>query len=455
MSRKKLLDAIGSIDEKYIDEYASYQPKSKIIRWMPYEIVAACAVLMLAVGIWMLRDGGDAKLPEADPAGITAAGRASERPDQTSQPYSGSEDPDTTQEPDTPPTWPPQIFHDNTGNENETGNIFDEWRARNPGAGVADEEESVFGLFQGAGSLIMGSRSDSSSGNDWRDSVLPGTGNADSAKNTEKEPQASAASKPGGQPTKQPVGTTAPNPTKQPARTAAPDPTKQPTATPQPTVPSTPSPQPGEQIYWTVVTAQREPYEGVIDRLMDEAKATKEPQTTINPEGNPGSEAPSFSESPYEPVSPSAAPSPGSDTDDIPNEHGKTAQKLRERWVTCDADTAQRYEETALLERYDSIETASKLYLYLTRAGVGTYYIAEEQTQAGSLSNANALSREDMFADNLEEHMFCGVSMYFVKDKEDNCYIRFLYKGVLVTLWGEGPTDEQMLWLVKNMLNYS
>ena len=43
MSRKKLLDAIGSIDEKYIDEYASYQPKRKIIRWMPYDSGSMCS----------------------------------------------------------------------------------------------------------------------------------------------------------------------------------------------------------------------------------------------------------------------------------------------------------------------------------------------------------------------------------------------------------------------------
>lgn len=56
MSTKKLMDAIGEIDDKYIDEYSSYKAKPLIVRIVPYGALAACALLALIIGLNMQQD---------------------------------------------------------------------------------------------------------------------------------------------------------------------------------------------------------------------------------------------------------------------------------------------------------------------------------------------------------------------------------------------------------------
>lgn len=43
MSTRNLIDAIGNIDDKYIEEYHMYKSKPVIVRIIPYIAATACA----------------------------------------------------------------------------------------------------------------------------------------------------------------------------------------------------------------------------------------------------------------------------------------------------------------------------------------------------------------------------------------------------------------------------
>lgn len=63
MSKEILIDAIGNIDDTYVQEYAEYKAYMGK-RWLPYEVLAACAVLVLAIGVWVWRTTGSISKPE-------------------------------------------------------------------------------------------------------------------------------------------------------------------------------------------------------------------------------------------------------------------------------------------------------------------------------------------------------------------------------------------------------
>lgn len=55
MKEMRLMQIIGDIDDKYIDEAAPAEQKKKAIRftpWVRYVGIAACAMLVLGVGIF-------------------------------------------------------------------------------------------------------------------------------------------------------------------------------------------------------------------------------------------------------------------------------------------------------------------------------------------------------------------------------------------------------------------
>lgn len=63
MSKEILIDAIGDIDDTYVQEYAEYKAYMGK-RWLPYEVLAVCAVLVLAIGVWVWRTTGSISKPE-------------------------------------------------------------------------------------------------------------------------------------------------------------------------------------------------------------------------------------------------------------------------------------------------------------------------------------------------------------------------------------------------------
>lgn len=63
MSKEILIDAIGNIDDTYVQEYAEYKAYMGK-RWLPYEVLAVCAVLVLAIGVWVWRTTGSISKPE-------------------------------------------------------------------------------------------------------------------------------------------------------------------------------------------------------------------------------------------------------------------------------------------------------------------------------------------------------------------------------------------------------
>lgn len=50
MSTKMLIEAIGKIDDKYVEEYKDYKAKPTIVKALPYATVAACALLAVIIG---------------------------------------------------------------------------------------------------------------------------------------------------------------------------------------------------------------------------------------------------------------------------------------------------------------------------------------------------------------------------------------------------------------------
>ena len=65
MSVNKLLKAIGDIDDKYIEEYDSYKPKSMVIKIIPCAVIAACAVVTLIISLNI--HGRNPVIPEDNP----------------------------------------------------------------------------------------------------------------------------------------------------------------------------------------------------------------------------------------------------------------------------------------------------------------------------------------------------------------------------------------------------
>ena len=57
MKEMRLMQIIGDIDEKYIDEAAPAEQKKKAMRftpWVRYASIAACAMLVIGVGIFAI-----------------------------------------------------------------------------------------------------------------------------------------------------------------------------------------------------------------------------------------------------------------------------------------------------------------------------------------------------------------------------------------------------------------
>lgn len=57
MKEMRLMQIIGDIDEKYIDEAAPAEQKKKAMRftpWVRYASIAACAMLVIGVGLFAM-----------------------------------------------------------------------------------------------------------------------------------------------------------------------------------------------------------------------------------------------------------------------------------------------------------------------------------------------------------------------------------------------------------------
>lgn len=79
MSTRNLIDAIGNIDDKYIEEYHMYKSKPVIVRIIPYIAATACAAAALAIG---LKFGGNSPvIPEDN--NTTVISKMTQRPSET------------------------------------------------------------------------------------------------------------------------------------------------------------------------------------------------------------------------------------------------------------------------------------------------------------------------------------------------------------------------------------
>ena len=79
MSTRNLIDAIGNIDDKYIEEYHMYKSKPVIVRIIPYIAATACAAAALAIG---LKFGGNSPvIPEDN--NTTVISMMTQRPSET------------------------------------------------------------------------------------------------------------------------------------------------------------------------------------------------------------------------------------------------------------------------------------------------------------------------------------------------------------------------------------
>ena len=173
--------------------------------------------------------------------------------------------------------------------------------------------------------------------------------------------------------------------------------------------------------------------------------------------------SPSMSEKPEQsgtPVStdipgpePSFVPAPGDNAGTpSPEPAQRVAQQLKDRWVGYDASLVKGYDAALLLEPGDTAASASQLYVYLNNNDGQELYIAQERTQSATLRLANQEKSQEMFSGNLTEYRFCGLPMYFVKNEEGDSYIRFLYKGILVTVWEKKCSDQELLQFVESMI---
>lgn len=410
MSRKKLMDAIGSIDETFIEEYASYQPKSRIVRWMPYELAAACAVLLIGAGVWMWKGNSNLTPSDGNSSKIVADQDSfpSREPDHTSVPYD-----ETTPLP--------------TASE--------EAEEPDAAAGIQEQEDEQ----NGQNGQSREHKSVTADGRTTQESDIPDVISTDVPfveNEPDKEEDSDNSSSGFGLPSDNPDSVLKPQP-----------------ASPKPPFPDQ------EQVSWNIVTACNEPYDGVIDRLLEEVKVTDAPAPlpSMIPEEHPSSSMePMATMAPAdpEPVAP-ADPDSSGDCPGVPDSSGSSmSEQLHDRWVCYDETLTEDYQLSVLFENQDSFDSASVLYLYL-KGQDSTICIAQERTAASNLREASRLSSQDVFNYNPTEHMFCDVSVYFVKDRNDHCYVRFLYKGILVTLWENGASEDFVLQLVESMLTYS
>lgn len=55
MNSKKIFDAVGELDVRYIEEALSYKKRTSVNRWIKRGMTAACLCLIAAGGIWLSR----------------------------------------------------------------------------------------------------------------------------------------------------------------------------------------------------------------------------------------------------------------------------------------------------------------------------------------------------------------------------------------------------------------
>ena len=70
MNEKKLLEAVGEVNDSYVEEAAGYRKSRKAPLWLRWGAVAACLCVAVLGGSLLLR-GGEGLTPDPAPVEVT------------------------------------------------------------------------------------------------------------------------------------------------------------------------------------------------------------------------------------------------------------------------------------------------------------------------------------------------------------------------------------------------
>lgn len=394
---QKWKDAVGDIDETYIEEYASYTKKAAWKRWVPYEIAAACALFALVFGIWKYQSRqtgpesqGNIIVKQETPSSFfpekkaTGAPRASE---DVGEPY-----PSASLQPTE------EAVQDNTGNT------------------VNKERENL----------------NNNQNKKKNEKQQKNTYRAD--RDTTHEENSAAALQPAEE-SIQPV--------------IIPEQNRQHSAKPE----ELPTQKPEETIAWNTVTAMAEPYGGRIRNVFDESDTEYVPTQIPAPKK---SSPPELME-PAEPMPTGGNIYPGPGNMQTGHDSYEKEQALKqlkkkygEAWLFY-YEKEQRFTLERVLQLI-SEELRDELYMKLHSQDM-TIYVIEVKTDKTTLQQADAEDEKSMFDVGTIVSKVNGVETYFMKDSYGKLCARFYKDGVLVTAWSENGKKEQMCEFINHMIN--
>lgn len=458
--KKKLWDAVADIDEKYIDEYVSYQKKTVWKRRLLYEILAACALLALVFGIWRFQS----KRKEPDPSKIVQADKKTHTP------------------------FPTDV---------RTTAV--------PMASERADEQLPATASQITGAILQ---------EDTRKTVNDGRDNNSSLKNEKQETGKKKSHTKDRVSGEYPSDMSNDQENKENSNETQWQQPENTNSVPEPT------PKPEDSILWNTVVAMEEPYGGHVSYILNfggipwaddlmssqvppsqqpetpqpsQAPPSQQPETprpsqappSQQPETPRPSQAPPLHQSetpllsqtpppswpiPWDPVIPSSnsarpmpsamAPPPVSSKPLQSKEpdigfnvaYAPSNKSLRElygdEWLYYDEKELQFGYRDSRLDREEGKVKGLYIKVYVSHKLV---YIAEVKTAKTTLAQANAEDANTIFGSSSAVSMINGVEAYFLKDSQNHVCARFYKNGVLVTVWSAAPGEEHVFNTVKSM----
>lgn len=388
---QKWKDAIGDIDEKYIDEYASHQKKAVWKRWIPYEILAACALLALVFGIWKF-ENRHTKPNQPDAISANKETHTSFPPEMKESKAPLASETATKQPPSESLQPTEQAVQDQTRETVEEVRDHKNNKQKNEGTVTASNEDAL-------GDDFMGNPSDSDT--------------------TQDGPQS----------------------TDYPQNPSVPDeqPTEQPTE------------KPDENVVWNTVSAMAEPYGGRLSDVLNWYDVSYSEPPVLNPAVKPASSYEPLPTSMGYPTQgePSMATEPqGGNSSNSSNfkpseEYLKLKKQLGDKWLIYD-----EREQSYTVDR--TVIEPNEVYLKLHSHDI-TLFVAEIKTSKTTLVQADAEDENSIFGIGSIISKVNGVETYFMEDSQGKMCARFYKDGILVTAWSCNGKKEQMFGFIYSM----